>query len=340
MKKNLFIFFIIAFILFSASNHALAFTFSRVLTVGMEGQDVLELQKILNLTPQTQIAESGAGSPGNETTYFGIRTENAVKKLQDLYANDILTPVGLRIGTGFVGQSTITFLNNKKYLQTPTQIVTEPQITFEDFRKIEDLISGSGTANGLNLGYANAFFFPDVFAMHAGVRVRKNLVDFEIIDNDFRIGSSFNIDEVDFFLDDIKLRKKRCRNKFVCDVATPHETPPGEYTLRTSNPRYGSHTFRIVDINIPYPTVKTKVLKIGGDTLIEGTNFTNNMKDYTAFGIFKTDSRDNKFILTLPDNQNLISDSFEAAFYIETDQGLRSDFRDGDNKFTTFTYEK
>src|SRR5207302_651613 len=57
-------------------------TFSRNLRVGSIGQDVKCLQVILNMSSSTQISVLGAGSPGNETTYFGQRTLVAVKKWQ------------------------------------------------------------------------------------------------------------------------------------------------------------------------------------------------------------------------------------------------------------------
>ena len=53
----------------------------RSMGIGSQGDDVLSLQKFLNARGFI-ISISGAGSPGNETTYFGGRTEGAIKKLQ------------------------------------------------------------------------------------------------------------------------------------------------------------------------------------------------------------------------------------------------------------------
>lgn len=58
-----------------------SFLFSRDLELGMEGADVLELQKFLNANGFL-IAASGVGSPSNETTYFGSLTQKALARYQ------------------------------------------------------------------------------------------------------------------------------------------------------------------------------------------------------------------------------------------------------------------
>jgi len=58
-----------------------SYTFTVNEKLGARGAEVLQIQKFLNNNGFT-IAASGAGSPGNETTYFGAATKKAVSAFQ------------------------------------------------------------------------------------------------------------------------------------------------------------------------------------------------------------------------------------------------------------------
>lgn len=89
-----------------------SYTFTRSLSQGSTGADVMNLQKFLNMSADTQVAAAGAaGSPGMETSYYGPATAGAVSKFQTKYSADILVPVGLTNPTGYFGPSTMAKAN-------------------------------------------------------------------------------------------------------------------------------------------------------------------------------------------------------------------------------------
>ncbi|KKS34591.1 MAG: hypothetical protein UU96_C0002G0033 [Parcubacteria group bacterium GW2011_GWC2_42_13] len=83
--------------------------FNRSLKIGISNSDVKRLQQLLNSDPDTQIAASGAGSPGQETNYFGSATKKAVQKFQVKYG---IASSGDEKTTGFglVGPKTMAKL--------------------------------------------------------------------------------------------------------------------------------------------------------------------------------------------------------------------------------------
>jgi peptidoglycan hydrolase-like protein with peptidoglycan-binding domain len=85
--------------------------FTANLKLGDVSNDVKRLQMFLNQNPDTQIAKTGIGSPGRETTTYGLLTKAAVKKFQEKYAADILIPLGLKKGTGACAQATRSKMN-------------------------------------------------------------------------------------------------------------------------------------------------------------------------------------------------------------------------------------
>lgn len=80
---------------------------ARDLGVGMSGEDVRTLQVILNASSDTRVAQSGPGSPGNETTLFGFGTEIAVQRFQSKYS----ITNAMDAAYGYVGPATRAKLN-------------------------------------------------------------------------------------------------------------------------------------------------------------------------------------------------------------------------------------
>jgi hypothetical protein len=76
---------------------------TRTLKVGDKGDDVLQLQKVLIYEGLLKIA--------TPTGLFAGMTRKAVIDYQNKYRSDILTPQGLRNGTGIVGRATINHIN-------------------------------------------------------------------------------------------------------------------------------------------------------------------------------------------------------------------------------------
>ena len=92
------------------------YTFNTNLTVGSTGTDVKNLQKVLNMSADTQVASSGAGSPGNESSYFGNLTKAAVMRFQ--------TKNGISPVAGYVGALTRAKLNSMGGSTTTTTPTT------------------------------------------------------------------------------------------------------------------------------------------------------------------------------------------------------------------------
>ena len=94
-----------------------AFQFNRDLELRDEGQDVYELQKYLNQAGYV-VAASGAGSPGNETTYFGPATQAALIKFQQAH--------GISPAAGYFGPVTRGVVNRSGGVQGGTASGIQP----------------------------------------------------------------------------------------------------------------------------------------------------------------------------------------------------------------------
>ena len=92
------------------SENESTFRFTRTLRSGMTDSQVVQLQQFLNQRGFT-VTKSGAGSPGNETSYFGPSTRRAVVLFQEKYPDSILIPIGREKGTGIFASLSINQAN-------------------------------------------------------------------------------------------------------------------------------------------------------------------------------------------------------------------------------------
>lgn len=106
------------------------YTWTRSLTIGASGADVMKLQQFLNSDPETRVSASGVGSVGMETEYYGALTGAAVAKFQTKYRADILTPLGLVNATTYFGPSTMAKAN--------ALCISAPVVEDEDTDEDED----------------------------------------------------------------------------------------------------------------------------------------------------------------------------------------------------------
>jgi len=95
-----------------APSASVSCSFTRDLTMGSSGADVKCLQQYLNSDADTKVADSGVGSPGNETEFFGSLTKAAAIKWQDKFSAQVLAPVNLSAGTGYWGNSSRSYYSS------------------------------------------------------------------------------------------------------------------------------------------------------------------------------------------------------------------------------------
>lgn len=81
------------------------YTWTRDLTVGDTGLDVLKLKQFLNADPDTRLAANGHEAPGFETETYSDTLVEAVSKFQVKYRAELLSPQNLIQPTGIFDSS-------------------------------------------------------------------------------------------------------------------------------------------------------------------------------------------------------------------------------------------
>lgn len=118
-----------------------SYTWSNDLKQGDKGVSVMNLQKFLNTDSRTQVASNGAGSPGNETSFFGVRTREAVKNYQLIH--------GLSV-TGIVDSSTRAELNKGSSSSSSVTTSSSSSVTTSSSSSVST-VSGDGKDGSITL---------------------------------------------------------------------------------------------------------------------------------------------------------------------------------------------
>ena len=305
-----------AFVFLIQINYASAYTFTQSIYLGSKGEEVRQLQIFLNKDPRTQITTTGIGSPGNESDYFGLKTRDAVIKLQNIYKDEILTPQNLTAGTGFVGTRTIALLNRLQDEQTNfektqtrneetrTSTSTQQTTRTEEIRK--------NIENNIKIGKE----LPKFYVSQTTIRPKTVLY----------VGSETKLADLDFFVGDYQMKKSCRHSEYACAFRV--RLDPGEYILRTSNPDLGKHKITILERTEKIPEVSVNTLSLTSENLIKGKFFSDTVKIFTMFGAFESETQNDSFILKFPKEYiKNASSTTEGLFYIQNENGLMSDVR-------------
>jgi len=279
MKKLCFLIFLLAFF----PSFVFAYTFSNNISFGLRGQDVLELQKVLNSDQRTIVSTTGLGSKGLETDYFGLLTRDAVVRFQELYAKEVLYPAGLYRGTGFVGSLTRQKLNSLTKIQvaTTTAVITKKAIN-KDFSTNSNISSQLSSDN----------IFPYSLSSYSAKKGATVYI----------YGEGFGDKNTIYFGDKYMLANVSKISSTTMAFSVPDELPIGRYDFKIGNGKNVSTRslfITITDGSVGIPKINSispSVVKYGTTVTVFGENFSKINQVRTIYGAFEALSNDGKTI--------------------------------------------
>ncbi len=256
--------------------------FSEGLRYGVRHAEVALLQKILNTDRETQIASTGAGSPGNETYYFGPATKRALIKFQEKHRDEILTPWGLSRGTGFLGEKTRaklkTLINKANVADTEGFFLTKQSPKETGGAVFVPKIDEKTTKNSSNEGilpskipatsFENKVFvmFPSQYSGKSGTEISISGAGFTPKDNIVSFGAH-------------EITGIPSWNGANLSVKVP-EIPKGIYSLLVKNTQgeSGKYAFFVVTDGVtPEPKIggiMPEQALLGSNVVVRGSGFT------------------------------------------------------------------
>lgn len=268
--------------------------FTRNLALGAQGEDVVRLQQFLNTNALTRVSDTGPGSLGQETAYFGAKTKLAVIKFQDLYRVEVLTPAGLTHGTGFVG----AFSRAKLFAMCSSQTTASPSMGA--ISPTPSPVAPTPTpatppeVNTLNM---NAFLvgddsfhvkYPSQYVAHPGDKITIYGGGFTAGNNTLRIGT-------------LSISGLTPNSSGLLELVIPENAPLGKSDLWVENSKgISNKSFIIVTLSGTLPpsiaSLSTTTAKIGDIITVNGSGFTatNNELFLNVMGVKGVSSSDGK----------------------------------------------
>jgi hypothetical protein len=124
------------------------FTFASI-SLGDEGEQVMQLHQFLNRNQQTRIARSGINAPGNESSFASELTITAIKNFQSLYQIDI----DGNIGSGTQAKMTEVCDDQERKVAEAEFDQREERYTISGFFLPQDILNVNMSPDGNQMFY-------------------------------------------------------------------------------------------------------------------------------------------------------------------------------------------